>query len=104
MTGLIVFGVALLVVLATSLFKNVDMSSRAKNVIATVLSIIGGGLTVVGTNGWDFSGFEAGDVLGTVLIVYGAAQAIYQFILKGTETDAKLEEVQVLPTGNGGEV
>jgi len=99
MTGLIVLGVAVLVVLATSLFKNVDMSSRAKNVIATVLSVVGGVLTVVGTNGWDFSGFSGGDVLGTVLIVYGAAQAIYQFILKGTQVDASLEEKKVLPGG-----
>ena len=96
MTGLIVLGVAVLVVLATSLFKNVDMSSRAKNVIATVLSVVGGVLTVVGTNGWDFSGFSGGDVLGTVLIVYGAAQAIYQFILKGTQVDASLEEKKVV--------
>jgi hypothetical protein len=96
MTGLIVLVVSVLVVLATSLFKNVDMSSRVKNVIATVLSVIGGVLTVVGTNGWDFSGFDGGDVLGTVLIVYGAAQAIYQFILKGTQVDAQLEETKVV--------
>lgn len=99
MTGLIVLGVAVLVVLATSLFKNVDMSTRVKNVIATILSVIGGVLTVVGTHGWDFSGFNGGDVLGTVLIVYGAAQAIYQFILKGTQVDAALEEKKVLPGG-----
>jgi hypothetical protein len=96
LTGLIVFGVAVLVVLATSLFKNVDMSSRVKNVVATVLSVIGGVVTTLGTNGWDFSSFTAGDVLGTVLIVYGAAQLLYQFILKGTQVDANLEETKVV--------
>ena len=96
MTGLIVFGVAVLVVLATSLFKNVDMSSKVKNVIATVLSVVGGVVTVLGTNGWDFNSFNAGDVLGTVLIVYGAAQLLYQFILKGTRVDATLEEKKVV--------
>jgi hypothetical protein len=103
MEGLIVFAVSAVVVFATSLFKNVDMSSRIKNVIATVLSTVGGITTALGTNGWDFSGFDGGDVLANVLIIYGAAQALYQFILKGTEVDAKLEETHVLPTG-GGEV
>lgn len=96
MTGIIVFAVALLVVLATSVIKTVDMSSKTKNLIATVLSVLGGGLTVIGTEGWDFSGFSGADVLSTVLIVYGAAQAIYQFILKGTSVEEKLEETNVL--------
>jgi len=99
MTGLIVLVVAVAVVLATSLFKNVDMSDKVKNLIATLLSVVGGVVTVLGTNGWDFSGFDGGDVLGTVLIVYGAAQLIYNFILKGTQVDAKLEETHVLPSG-----
>lgn len=99
MTGIIVLVVAVLVVLATSLFKNVEMSDKAKNLIATVLSVIGGVVTVLGTNDWSFDGFNGGDVLGTVLIVYGAAQLIYNFILKGTQVDAKLEETRL--TGGG---
>jgi len=99
MTGLIVLVVAVAVVLATSLFKNVDMSDKVKNLIATILSVVGGVVTVLGTNDWSFSGFDGGDVLGTVLIVYGAAQLIYNFILKGTQVDAKLEETRVLPGG-----
>lgn len=101
MVGIIVFAVAILVVLATSLIKNVNMSDKAKNLIATVLSVIGGSLTVVGTNGWDFTGFDGGDVLGTVLIVYGAAQAIYQFILKNTSVEEKLEEISVVGSERG---
>lgn len=96
MEGLIVFGVAVLVVLATSLFKNVDMSDKLKNTIATVLSVIGGVVTVLGTNDWNFDSFGAGDVLGTVLIVYGAAQLLYHFLLKGTQVDAQLEETKVV--------
>lgn len=95
-TGLVIFVVAVLVVLATSLFKTVDMSDKAKNLIAVVLSAVGGGLTALGTNGWDFSGFGAGDVLGTVLIVYGAAEAIYNFILKGTRPEAVLAEKRLV--------
>ena len=101
MTGLVVFGVAVLVVLATSLFKNVDMSSKVKNVIATVLSVVGGVVTVLGTNGWDVSAFTAGDVLGSALLVYGAAQLIYQFILKGTQVDAQLEDTRLLGSKDG---
>lgn len=97
--GLIVFVVAVLVVLATSLVKNVNMSDKLKNLIATAISVLGGGLTVVGTNGWDFSGFDGGDVIGTALLVYGAANLIYNFILKGTQVEAKLAETQVLPGG-----
>lgn len=96
MTGLLVFVFAVVVVLATSLFKNVDMSSRVKNVIAAALSVAGGAITAGIDAGWDFSSFAATDVLTTVLLVYGAAQAIYQFVLKGTQVDAKLES-----TGSG---
>lgn len=100
LTGLIVFGVAVLVVLGTSLIKNVNMSDKVKNLIATVLSVVGGVVTVLGTHNWDFGAFEAGDVLGTVLIVYGAAQLIYQFILKGTSVEAKLEDTKVVGGNN----
>lgn len=100
LTGLIVFGVAVLVVLGTSLIKNVNMSDKVKNLIATVLSVVGGVVTVLGTHNWDFNAFEAGDVLGTVLIVYGAAQLIYQFILKGTSVEAKLEDTKVVGGNN----
>jgi predicted tellurium resistance membrane protein TerC len=90
MLGLIIFAVALVVVLVTSLFKNVDMNDKIKNLIAVVLSVIGGGLTAWGGQAGDFSSFEAGDVISLVLIIYGASQAIYQFILKGTRVEAEL--------------
>lgn len=93
MIGVLVFGVAVLVVLATSLFKNVTMSDRVKNAIAVVLSVIAGVIVDLSTHGFDFGTYAYQDVLGTVLVIYGSAQAIYQFILKGTEADAKLEAV-----------
>ena len=88
-----------LIVLATSLFKNVDMSDKVKNAIATVLSVIGAVVMQLTTGAFDFSNYEVVDVFGTVLTVYGGAQLLYNFILKGTQFDAKLEDVKVLPTG-----
>jgi hypothetical protein len=101
MEGFLVFGVAVLVVLGTSLIKNVSMSDRAKNLIAVVLSTIGGIITDLSTRAFDFSTYEGLDILGTVLVIYGAAQLIYQFIMKDTSADAKLESIKVLPEGTG---
>jgi hypothetical protein len=99
LTGIVVFGVAVLVVLATSLIKNVTMSNRTKTLIATVLSVVGGVITVLGTHSWDLSSFSGADVSQTALLVFGAAQLIYQFILKNTSADAVLEDVPVIPAG-----
>ena len=93
MIGVLVFATAVLVVLATSLFKNVTMSDRVKNAIAVVLSVVAGVVVDLSTHGFDFGTYAYQDVLGTVLVIYGSAQALYQFILKGTTVDAKLESV-----------
>jgi hypothetical protein len=95
--GFIVFGSVLLVVLATSLIKNVKMSDRVKNLIAVVLSTVAGVIIDLQTHGFDFGSYAAQDVLGTVLVIYGASQAVYNFILKGTTVEAKLEQVEVIP-------
>lgn len=97
MVGFIVFGAVLAVVLATSLIKNVKMSDRVKNLIAVVLSTVAGVLIDLQTHSFDFGSYAAQDVLGTVLVIYGASQAVYNFILKGTTVEAKLEQVEVIP-------
>ena len=99
--GIAAFVTIVAVVLATSLFKNVDMSYKAKNLVATVLSVVGAVVMQLTTGGFDFSKYEAVDVFGTVLTVYGGAQLLYNFILKGTQLDAKLEDTSVVP-GTGG--
>lgn len=98
MIGILVFAFAVVVVLATSLFKNVDMSSRTKNLIAAVLSVVGGAVAAGIQSEWDFASYGTTDLLETVLLVYGAAQAMYQFLLKDTRADAVLEAA-----GTGGE-
>ena len=80
MLGVLVFITAIVVVIATSILKNVDMTNTQKNTIATVVSVIGGAVTVVIENG-GFENFLSGGLMATVLVVYGAAQLIYKFIL-----------------------
>jgi len=99
LTGIIVLVAALLVVVGTSLLKAVDMSTRVKNVIAVVLSSIAGALTVFIDNGWDFSQLAGESILQTALVVYGASQIFYNFILKGTGVEAKLADSGFHGTG-----
>lgn len=68
--------VAVLVVLLTSLFKLVDFSTTAKQVIALLVSVAAGVLTAWQTGQFD----NATDVATVVTVVYGLSQAIYQFV------------------------
>lgn len=94
-TGWVVAGLAVAVVLLTSLFKNVDWSDKVKNLVAVVFSVVGGAVSV-----WLSGGFDgAVDVLQTSLLVYGASQLLYAFILKGTKPETALANVNVLGGG-----
>jgi len=98
-TGIIVLVAALLVVSGTSLLKAVDMSNRWKNTIAVVLSAVAGAATVFIENGMDFSSLAGESILQTALLVYGASQIFYNFILKGTGVEAKLADSGFHGTG-----
>jgi hypothetical protein len=90
-SGWFVAGLAVAVVLLTSLFKNVEWSDKVKNLVAVVFSVVGGAVSV-----WLSGGFDgAVDVLQTSLLVYGASQLLYAFILKGTTPEAALANVSV---------
>lgn len=90
--GLVVFGLAVVVTLLTSLFKTIDLDSRWKSVIAVVLSVVAGAVTVWVAQGGDFSTYN---VVESVALVYAASQVIYDFILKGTVLDQKLTNIRV---------
>lgn len=92
LTGLVIFGSIVAVVVLTSLFKNVSMGAKAKNAIAVVVSSVAGVLTDLSGRNFDFGSYAAADILGTALIIYGASQLVYNFIMKGTAADAKLED------------
>jgi len=85
---------AIVVVLLTSLVKNVDWSPKAKNLVATVVSVAGSALFVLASP--DRSLNDAGDFLALSSSAYGASQLLYQFILRGTSVEQKLAETKVL--------
>ena len=91
MFGIIVFVTALVVILATSLIKNVTFSTRTKSLIAVIVSVVAGAVAAVIENG-GFDNFEAAGLVGTILMVYAVATVIYKIILPES-VDAKLEDV-----------
>lgn len=97
MTGLIVFGVAFLVVLSTAVLRNVEWSTKTVQLIAAVLAAVGGAVTALASNDWSFESFSGSDVLELSLVVYGASQLLYSFILKGTPLISTLESSVVKP-------
>lgn len=78
---------AVVVVLAGSLLKDVTWSDKAKNLVVTVLSVIGGVVGVYATGGFN----DATDVLTTAGLIYAASQLIYTFVFQGTALNSFLE-------------
>lgn len=79
------------VTLLTSLFKSVKFSKKQKTSIAAVLSILAGVASVALVSG-DFS---LENLAANAVSIFGASQAIYQFILNGTGLNKKLTEVNL---------
>lgn len=95
--GWVIFGLAVVVTLLTSLFKTIDLSTKWKALIAVVLSVVAGAVTVWVTTGGDFT---TTNVVGAVGLVYAASQVIYNFILKGTSLDQTLTSLTPFGGGN----
>lgn len=83
----VVLAVAFAVTLLTSFVKNVEWSARAKNLLATVLSVVAAGIAAIVAG--DFDGKPLFEL---TVYIYGLAQGFYNFILKGTTVNAKLEQ------------
>ena len=84
---------AFVVVLLTSLFKSEMFSKRVKHLVATALSVV----AAVG-----FAYFNGDlqldqDFLTIVTSMYGSSQLIYQFMVRDTKLDYKLERTLVRP-------
>lgn len=78
----VVLGVALVVTLLTSLIKNVEWTHRAKNLLATGLSVVAAGVAV-----WVAGDFAAKPLFELTVYIYGLAQGFYNFILRGTSAE-----------------
>jgi len=83
MEGIVVLVAALAVNVATSLIKNVKMTTKQKGSVALATSVVAG-LAASFVNG----DFNTGNFAQTAVLVFGASQAIYSFILRGTPADA----------------
>lgn len=96
---------AVLVVLATSLIKFADLSTKVKNLIAVVLSVLVGGAVWFATGGADSLSAvtDVNGLLAVVAVIYGFAQVLYHFLLDGTQLDAKLESFAAPKTDGGGD-
>jgi hypothetical protein len=90
--ALTVFIFVLVTVFLTSLFKQVQWSSRIKNLIAVTLSVIGAGLTVIMAKG-GVDNLLSADLLESIVLVYGGSQAVYNFILSGTAVENSLATI-----------
>lgn len=105
MIGLVVFVLAIVVVLLTSLIKQFQWNTQATHLVAVVLSVVGGAVGVLAANGWDPSAFQGSTLLATALAVYAGSQLLYNFILKGTspgqQLDAKLTAIGSSHTPGG---
>lgn len=90
MLAILVLVAALVVIVTTSVLKNVSMSGNTKNLIATGVSLVVGLLTAFVEAG-SVEALTAGGVLTTVGLVYAAGQVAYKFILKPSGFDEVLE-------------
>lgn len=81
----VIFVAALLVVGATSLFKQIEWPQKTKAVVATVISVIAAGVATLVTG--DFTGENLWEAS---LAMFGVSQAFYQLIFRGTKPEEKL--------------
>ena len=86
MFGLVILGTAVAVVLVHLLLKTANWSVNLNNNVALVTSVVGGVISIVAENGgFDFA---ATSVLQSVVLVYGASQAVYKVLVAPTGLDA----------------
>ena len=97
MIGLLVVIGAFLVLLLTSLFKHVNWSSKVKNLLAMVISLIVGlGSALLNAGSIDALADNPGGIVGVVGVIYLASQVVYEFILKGSRAEDFLAEKELV--------
>ena len=84
-------GLAFVVSVLTSLFKNKGWSDKEKTAIATGLSILGG----IATVGVDSGDWSAANLAGNAVAIFGASQIVYRYILSGTKLDKALTDLRL---------
>jgi hypothetical protein len=85
MFGLVILITAVVVVLVHLLLKTNNWSVTLNNNVALVTSIIGGVVSIVVQNGG--LNFPPSNLLASVVLVYGASQAVYKVLVAPTGLD-----------------
>lgn len=84
----VLFGVAVVVVLLTSVIKQVSWSDRTSAIVATVVSVVAAAVATLAAGE-----FNGENLLEASIVLYGLSQGFYQVIFKNTTPNAKLESV-----------
>lgn len=85
---LALFAVAVVVVLVTSLVKQVEWSHRVKALMATVISVVAAAAAT-----WAGGVFDPANLLEASIALFGMSQAFYHLIFHGTVPEDKLGAV-----------
>ena len=88
----LVLGSGFVITLLTSLFKQPFMSSKVKNIIAIVVSVLAATLTAVLTGDVN----TTTDILVVVTSMYGTSQIFYKFLMQGGSLDTRLTNALVM--------
>jgi threonine/homoserine efflux transporter RhtA len=93
-------GLSVAVVLVTSILKTVDMSTKTKQVIAIVTSVLAGLVGLLVTGKLD----NTKDIAGAATAIYAASQVIYHFIISGTSLNDALEGFNIFGRGGSSDI
>lgn len=94
LTALGYAGLGLLVVLATSLFKTVNLSQKQSHLLATGVSLVTG----IVSNYFSQNGTaDLESIAQHSTTIYALSQLIYAFLLKDTTFNAWLTKFSILP-------
>lgn len=85
---IVLFLVAVAVVLATSVLKQVEWPDKVKALVSTVVAV--GAAAVMTLSTGDFDGEN---LLEASLVLYGLSQGFYQLIFKGTKPEGVLSHL-----------
>lgn len=95
--GLVVVIGAFLVLLLTSLVKNVEWSSKTKNLLTMAVSLVVGlGAALLEAGSVDALAASPGGVMGVVSAIYLSSQVVYKFVMDGSRVEEFLSEKKVV--------
>lgn len=86
--------------LLTSLFKTANLTKGQRSIVALILSVAGGLVTVLAST--DLNGVV--DITKMAVATFAASQVVYTGVLKNTSMNGKLEEINVFTSSNQSKV